>query len=236
MNNPNQQTTVVLETQRLSKAFQGIGAADQATQVIKHLDLQISAGETVAIVGASGAGKSTLLHVLGGLEKADSGSVLWSGEAIEPWSVKQLGLERNRHLGFIYQFHHLLPEFSALDNVAMALRIGGLNKGDAQARSRTLLDKVGLAHRLSHRPAELSGGERQRVAIARAMVTQPKAILADEPTGNLDQETADAVFDLLLNATQELGTALVIVTHSLELARRCKRVLRLEKGELKPAN
>lgn len=223
---------VVLETKNLSKSFKGITATDQATQVIKELNLQVFEGQTMAIVGASGAGKSTLLHVLGGLDKADHGSVLWNGHAIENWSVRQLGLERNKTLGFIYQFHHLLPEFSALDNVAMALRIGGMKKKDAQAQAADLLEKVSLKHRLNHRPAELSGGERQRVAIARAMVTRPKAILADEPTGNLDQDTANQVFEQLIQATREQKTALVIVTHSLELASRCERVMRLDKGEL----
>ncbi|HEX4843148.1 MAG TPA: ABC transporter ATP-binding protein [Limnobacter sp.] len=227
-------SNVVLETKNLSKAFKGITAADQATQVIKHLNLQVLAGETVAIVGASGAGKSTLLHVLGGLEKADEGSVLWAGQAIEGWSVRKLGMERNKALGFIYQFHHLLPEFTALDNVAMALRIGGMGKPLARKHAETVLEELGLKHRLSHRPAELSGGERQRVAIARAMVTNPKAILADEPTGNLDQATADQVFEALLQSRQKHHSALVIVTHSMELAARCQRVLRLEKGELKP--
>lgn len=223
---------IVLETKNLSKAFKGITSTDQATQVIKHLDLQVFESQTMAIVGASGAGKSTLLHVLGGLDKADQGSVLWDGQAIENWSVRQLGIERNKALGFIYQFHHLLPEFSALDNVAMALRIGGMNKKEAQARAADLLEKVSLKHRLNHRPAELSGGERQRVAIARAMVTRPKAILADEPTGNLDQDTANQVFEQLINTTREQKTALVIVTHSPELAKRCERVMRLDKGEL----
>jgi lipoprotein-releasing system ATP-binding protein len=226
-------SNVVLETRKLSKAFKGITASDTATQVIRNLDFQVLAGETVAIVGASGAGKSTLLHVLGGLEKADSGSVLWAGQSIEPWSVRKLGMERNKTLGFIYQFHHLLPEFNALDNVAMALRIGGENKKVAQEKSAVLLKQFGLGQRLNHRPAELSGGERQRVAIARAMVTNPKAILADEPTGNLDQDTADQVFESLLNSKAENRSALIIVTHSMELARRCSRVLRLEKGELK---
>lgn len=226
-------SNVVLETKNLSKAFKGITANDQATQVIKNLNFQVQAGETVAIVGASGAGKSTLLHVLGGLEKADSGSVLWAGQAIEPWSVRKLGMERNKTLGFIYQFHHLLPEFHALDNVAMALRIGGENKQVAREKSAVLLKQFGLEHRLNHRPAELSGGERQRVAIARAMVTNPKAILADEPTGNLDQDTADQVFESLIHSKAVNKSALIIVTHSMELARKCSKVLRLEKGELK---
>lgn len=222
----------VLETRQLSKSFKGITARDQATDVIKDLNLQIFAGETVAIVGASGAGKSTLLHVLGSLEKPDAGEVLWAGEPVGQWSVRQLGLKRNKTLGFIYQFHHLLPEFSALDNVAMALRIGKIAKPQAHERSAALLEKLGLGHRLNHRPAELSGGERQRVAIARALVTQPKAILADEPTGNLDQETADQVFESLLANNRDAQAALVMVTHSMELANRCERVLSLAKGSL----
>jgi lipoprotein-releasing system ATP-binding protein len=231
MSNP-QMNQAVLETKNLSKSFSGITATDKETQVIKNLNLQIFPGETVAIVGASGAGKSTLLHVLGSLEKADEGEVFWAGEPVKQWSVRQLGLQRNKTLGFIYQFHHLLPEFSALDNVAMALRIGGMAKPQARARSAAVLERLGLGHRLNHRPAELSGGERQRVAIARALVTKPKAILADEPTGNLDQETADQVFESLLANNREANAALVMVTHSMELANRCERVLTLAKGEL----
>lgn len=223
---------VVLETLSLNKAFKGITAADQATHVIRNLDMKVFEGETVAIVGASGAGKSTLLHVLGGLDKPDSGKVQWQGQSIEGLSVKALGLLRNKMLGFVYQFHHLLPEFSAVDNVAMALRIGGTAKDLARTESAKVLDKLGLVHRLNHRPAELSGGERQRVAIARALVTKPRAILADEPTGNLDLDTADQVFQALLENKREAATALVMVTHSMELAERCERILRLAKGEL----
>lgn len=222
----------IIQTRQLNKAFKGITSTDKPTQVINNLDFEVNAGETLAIVGASGAGKSTLLHVLGGLDKADSGQVLWHGEPIEKWSVRKLGMQRNKTLGFIYQFHHLLPEFSALDNVAMALRIGGTAKGKAREQSGQLLEQLGLGHRLQHRPAELSGGERQRVAIARAMVTHPQAILADEPTGNLDQDTADVVFNALLDRCREQGTALIIVTHSVELAGRCQRVLTLSKGQL----
>lgn len=223
---------VVIETRKLSKAFKGITAADQATRVIHELDFKVMEGETVAIVGASGAGKSTLLHVLGGLESPDSGQVLWGTEAIDQWSVRELGFQRNKTLGFIYQFHHLLPEFSALDNVAMALRIGGTDKKQARERAAVVLERLNLGHRLNHRPAELSGGERQRVAIARALVTQPKAILADEPTGNLDLETANQVFASLIDNNREAKAALVMVTHSLELAHRCERVLSLSKGQL----
>lgn len=226
------ESKVVLETLQLSKSFKGITSTDQATQVIRNLDMQVREGETVAIVGASGAGKSTLLHVLGGLEKADAGQVKWNGQSIEGLSIKQLGLLRNSMLGFVYQFHHLLPEFSALDNVAMALRIGGMNKAQARQHSEGVLAKLGLGHRLNHRPAELSGGERQRVAIARSLVTRPRAILADEPTGNLDLDTADQVFQALLENRQESKTALVMVTHSMDLAERCDRILRLSKGEL----
>lgn len=234
MNNTSSNPTakVALQTFKLNKAFKGITAADQATHVIRNLDMKVYEGETVAIVGASGAGKSTLLHVLGGLDKPDSGSVQWQGQAIEGLSVKALGLLRNKMLGFVYQFHHLLPEFSAVDNVAMALRIGGTSKDAARVESAKVLEKLGLGHRLNHRPAELSGGERQRVAIARALVTKPRAILADEPTGNLDLDTADQVFQALLENKREAATALVMVTHSMELAERCERILRLAKGEL----
>ena len=223
----------VLGTTNLSKSFEGITPGDAGTAIIRNLNFSVQAGESVAIVGASGAGKSTLLHVLGGLEQADSGSVQWMGQAIEPWSVKKLGQERNKTLGFVYQFHHLLPEFTAQDNVAMALRIGGAAKGAARAQAAAVLDEMGLSHRLNHKPAELSGGERQRVAIARALVTNPKAILADEPTGNLDQSTADQVFEALLRARGTHQAALVMVTHSMDLARRCERVMQLDKGELK---
>lgn len=222
----------VIQTEKLNKSFKGITSPDKPTHVIRDMDLSIFEGETVAIVGASGAGKSTLLHVLGGLDKPDSGKVLWDGQNISDLSIKELGLMRNRTLGFIYQFHHLLPEFSAVDNVAMALRIGGKSKPEARAESADLLGTLGLGDRLHHRPSELSGGERQRVAIARALVTRPGAILADEPTGNLDQETADQVFKSLLELNQKRGTALVMVTHSMELAQRCSRVLRLGMGQL----
>lgn len=226
----------VLQTRHLSKAFKGISSNDQSTLVIDQLNLDVFEAETVAIVGASGAGKSTLLHVLGGLDKADSGQVIWDGQNIESLSVTKLGQERNKKLGFIYQFHHLLPEFSATDNVAMPLRIGGKPKKEAAEQAANLLVKLGLEHRLNHRPSELSGGERQRVAIARALVTRPKAILADEPTGNLDQETADVVFNSLLELNNQHRSALVMVTHSMELAKRCQRILRLHKGQLTEDN
>lgn len=232
MNNPKLEPTSALSAKGLTKAFQGLSAKDKPTRIFESLDFEARVGETVAIVGASGAGKSTLLHILGGLDKPDTGEVMWAGEPISGLGVKALGQMRNKHLGFIYQFHHLLPEFSALDNVAMPLRIAGLNKAEARHEAAISLSKLGLSERLEHRPAELSGGERQRVAIARALVTKPSAILADEPTGNLDQETADKVFDALLKAKESAGTALIMVTHSLELAQRCDRIMRLDKGKL----
>lgn len=216
----------------LTKAFQGLSAEAKPTRIFENLNLEVQPGERVAIVGASGAGKSTLLHLLGGLDKADSGEVQWAGQSISGLGVKALGEMRNKHLGFIYQFHHLLPEFSALDNVAMPLRIAGMKKPQAREIAAVTLESVGLGHRLEHRPAELSGGERQRVAIGRALVTKPCTILADEPTGNLDQETADNVFAALLDANEKSKTALVMVTHSIELAQRCSRILRLDKGQL----
>ena len=220
---------VVLQAQAVSKRFQD-GRLD--VRVLEEVNLSLKRGESLAIVGASGSGKSTLLHILGGLDRASQGEVQLMGQSLSNLSASQLGMLRNRHLGFVYQFHHLLAELNAWENVAMPLWIRRESSQNSQQQAQQLLTRLGLSQRLTHRPSELSGGERQRVAIARALVTKPACVLADEPTGNLDRVTAQAVFDLMLQTAQDQGTAFVVVTHDPQLAARCSRQLRLERGVL----
>jgi lipoprotein-releasing system ATP-binding protein len=219
----------VLIAENLSKSYDDAG---KRLQVLEQINFTVEAGDTLAIVGASGSGKSTLLQLLAGLDKPDHGSVTVAGTEVSALSAAKLGRLRNQHMGFVYQFHHLLPEFDAQENVAMPLLLGGCSPQEAAERAADMLVKVGLGERLKHRPAELSGGERQRAAVARALVSKPSVILADEPTGNLDQRNAQQVFELMLELNQQTGTAIVLVTHDEHLAARMPTQYHLSNGQL----
>lgn len=223
--------TPLLQCHNLCKRYQ---EGSVQTEVLQNVSFTLQSGEMMAIVGSSGSGKSTLLHLLGGLDAPTSGDVIFNGRSLNAMTSSAKAELRNRELGFIYQFHHLLPDFSALENVAMPLLIGKMNKTEAQARALEMLAAVGLEKRAAHRPSELSGGERQRVAIARALVNRPRLVMADEPTGNLDARNADAIFDLLgeLNETQD--TAFLVVTHDLHLAKRLSHQMEMRDGQLNP--
>lgn len=221
----------VLRAEGLYKSYT---EGDLSVDVLRNIKLTVAAGERIAIIGASGSGKSTLLHVMGGLDHPDRGAVFLAGEDLAAMSELERSRARNQRLGFVYQFHHLLAEFSAVENVAIPLIIGGVAANEAQSRAAQLLTQVGLAERLTHKPGELSGGERQRAAIARALVNRPDCLLADEPTGNLDRRIANDVLELMLEMNREVGTALVAVTHDLHIAERMDRVLELVDGNLRP--
>ncbi|RDS86542.1 lipoprotein-releasing ABC transporter ATP-binding protein LolD [Dyella psychrodurans] len=221
---------IVLRASHIAKTYE---EGDLRTTVLTNVNFTLKRGETLAIVGASGSGKSTLLHIIGGLDTLTAGEVEVEGQMLSKLSDADRGRVRNRSLGFIYQFHHLLPEFTALENVCMPLLIRGTRIGDAQKQAKALLERVGLGQRLEHKPAELSGGERQRCAVARALVTRPSCVLGDEPTGNLDEVNAEQVYELMLELNREIGTSFILVTHDNHLAARMDRTLELHNGELR---
>ncbi len=220
----------VIQCQNVGKTYDD---GSLKVEVLRNIDFQVASGEGIGIIGASGSGKSTLLHILGGLDKPTSGEVKIQGQGLNSLSQVAIGRLRNRHLGFVYQFHHLLPEFSALENVMMPLLVARKSRAEAQAAAAEILEKVGLGSRKTHRPGELSGGERQRAAIARALVTKPDCLLADEPTGNLDRKNATHALEMMLELKHELGTALIVVTHDEQLAKRFDRVLTMDDGCLR---
>ncbi|VTU06081.1 lipoprotein releasing system ATP-binding protein [Actinobacillus indolicus] len=223
----------LLRCENISKFYQ---EGENATQVLKNISFSMNAGELVAIVGSSGSGKSTLLHTLGGLDQPSDGEVFIKGQSLQKLSSNALAKLRNQHLGFVYQFHHLMADFSALENVMMPMLIGQQNKTEAKDRAEKMLQAVGLAHRITHRPSALSGGERQRVAIARALVNNPALVLADEPTGNLDQKTTESIFELIQRLNQEQQIAFLLVTHDLNLAHKLNRRLIMQDGVLREGN
>ena len=220
----------VIQCQNVGKTYDD---GSLKVEVLRNIDFQVASGEGIGIIGASGSGKSTLLHILGGLDKPTGGEVKIQGQGLNSLSQVAIGQLRNRHLGFVYQFHHLLPEFSALENVMMPLLVARKSRAEAQAAAADILEKVGLGSRMTHRPGELSGGERQRAAIARALVTKPDCLLADEPTGNLDRKNATHALEMMLELKHELGTALIVVTHDEQLAKRFDRVLTMDDGSLR---